>query len=260
MFINFKTIRTYIFDLNGTVTEWNTLNPHMEKLINTLKKRHKKVYYVTDSSILTRAQMAERLTKLGIKTTEEEIISSAYVLASYLEGKGVDKVYVSGERGIIDELDSRGIEISNDAEDVVISMSRNFNYMKLKEIGDHAKRGSKIYATGNNRAWFVDGEEYPGERPLIEALRDYTGKDVIQFGMPSTYMKSKLLEDIFLFPEDTLLIGDDIETNIRFGNLCGFRTGLVLTGESSEEDLKDISVDDKPSVVIRDVRNIIKNL
>ncbi|MEA3229571.1 MAG: HAD-IIA family hydrolase [archaeon] len=260
MLVNFGSIRTFIFDINGTVMDWNHLYPHIDKLISTLKKRHKKIYYVTDNCVLTRAQMAEKLTNLGIKTREEEIISSGYVAASYFESKGIDNVYVSGGRGIIEELDKKGISISDDTDHVLISINRNFSYMKLKEIGDLAKNGAKLYATGINCKWFVDGDVYPAELPIIEAVKKYTGKEVRLLGMPSSQMKSKLLEDIFLFPEDTLLIGDNLRTNIKFGNLCGFRTGLVLTGESTEADLADISAEEKPTLVIRDVRNIIKNL
>ncbi|MEA2003846.1 MAG: HAD hydrolase-like protein [archaeon] len=260
MLVNFGTIRTFIFDINGTVMQWNRLNPHMEKLISTLKKRHKKVYYVTDNCVLTRLQMAEKLTKLGIKTQEKDIISSGYVAACYFESKGIDKVYVAGERGLVSELGEKGVRISEDADHVILSIDRNFNYMKLKKVGDLAQKGAKLYATGVNRNWYIDDEVYPAEMPIIDAVKKYTGKDIMLFGMPSFEMKAKLLEDIFLFPEDTLLIGDNLATNIKFGNMCCFRTGLVLTGESEEHDLSKISADEKPTVVIRDVRNIIKNL
>ncbi len=260
MLVNFGSIRTFIFDINGTVMQWNRLNPYMDKLISTLKKRNKKVYYVTDNCVLTRAQMAEKLTKLGLKTHEKDIISSGYVAADYFESKGIDKAYVAGERGLVSELGEKGIRVSEDADHVILSIDRNFNYMKLKKIGDLADKGAKLYATGMNRNWYIDDEVYPAEMPTIDSVKKFTGKDIMLLGMPSSEMKAKLLEDIFLFPEDTLLIGDNIATNIKFGNSCGFRTGLVLTGESTEEDLVGLSAEEKPTVVIRDLRNIIKNL
>lgn len=260
MLVNFSSIRTYIFDINGTVIEWNNLYPHIEKLISTLKKRHKKVYYITDNCVITREQIADKLTKLGLKTSENEIISSGYVAANYFESKGINKVYVAGERGLISELGDKGISISDDAAHILLSIDRNFNYMKLKKIGDLVKKGAKLYATGFNRNWYVDGEVFPGEMPIVEVVKKFTGAEVKLLGMPSPEMKSRLLEDIFLFPEDTLLIGDNLSTNVTFGNMCGFRTGLVLTGESSEEDLEGLKAEEKPTVVIRDVRNIVKNL
>ncbi len=260
MLVNFGSIRTFIFDINGTVMRWNTLNPHMEKLITTLKKRHKKVYYITDNCVLTRDMMAKKLTKLGLKTKADEIITSGYVAANYFESKGINKVYVCGERGLISELGERGITVSDNAKHILLSIDRNFNYMKLKKIGDLVKGGAKLYATGINRNWYVDDETYPAEMAVVEAVKNYTGADVILLGMPSAVMKSRVLEDIFLFPEDTLLLGDNLATNIKFGNLCGFRTGLVLTGESTEADLSGLAAEEKPSIVIRDARNIIKNL
>ncbi|MBW6462512.1 MAG: HAD-IIA family hydrolase [DPANN group archaeon] len=260
MLVNFGSIRTFIFDINGTVMSWNTLNPHMEKLITTLKKRHKKVYYVTDNCVLTRSMMAEKLTKLGLKTKEDEIISSGYVAATYFESKGIDRVYLCGERGLISEFGNHGITVSEDAEHIIISIDRNFNYMKLKKIGDLVKKGAKLYATGMNRNWYVDDDVYPAEMSIVEAVKSFTGAEVTLLGMPSQEMKSRLLTDVFLFPEDTLLIGDNLKTDIKFGNMCGFRTGLVLTGESTEADLSGIAAEDKPSIVIRDARNITKNL
>ena len=73
---NYKNIRTFIFDLDGTVWNWNSLYPHMKETISKLKSKNCKVFYVSDNPILTRAGLAEKLTTMGIPTVESNVITS----------------------------------------------------------------------------------------------------------------------------------------------------------------------------------------
>ncbi|MBW6451428.1 MAG: hypothetical protein K0B02_01745 [DPANN group archaeon] len=260
MITNYSNIKTFIFSLDDTIWKWNELYPHVNRVISTLKNRGKKIYYITSNSISTREQIAQRLTKLGIKTGEKEIISTGYVCAKYFEENNIDEVYVVGESGLIKELNKYGISIKDDAKHVLIGTDRNFTYWKLKKIYDLVDAGAKLYTTGLDSRWSVGDEIYPGALPFSTAVKTFTGKNIQLLGSPSGYMKERILNDIFLFPEDTILIGSNISTDIKLGNISGLFTGVLVHDNANMEKIENAVGDEKPSTIITDIREIMKGL
>ena len=133
-------IKTFIFDLNGTVWRWNRAVPNADRVISKLRSNRKKVYFVTNSSYFSRVQIVEKLRKFGIDAKVEDIVSSGYAAAKYFESEGIKTVNIIGGHGLVDEFSDLGIEHSLDSEHILLSLDRNFNYTKLKEIYDRSKK------------------------------------------------------------------------------------------------------------------------
>ena len=260
MITTYSNIKTFIFSLDDTIWKWSELYPHVERVISTLKNRNKKIYYITSNSVSTREQIAQRLTKLGIKTGEKDIISAGYAAAKYFEEKGISEIYAVGESGLVKELSNHGISISEEAKHILIGTDRNFTYWKLKKIFDLAEKGATLYTTGIDNRWSVGSEIYPGALPFSTAVKSFTGKNIQLLGSPSTYMKERLLKDIFLFPEDTILIGSSLSSDIKLGNICGFLTGILVDDSAKMKDAENGVGDERPSTIISDIREIMKGL
>jgi ribonucleotide monophosphatase NagD (HAD superfamily) len=77
-------------------------------------------------------------------------------------------------------------------------------------------------------------------------------------GKPSDYMKKIVLRKIHLFPEDILLIGDSLKSDIVFGNKCGFRTAIVLTGMTNLEQAKAARELQKPDFILKDIKELLR--
>lgn len=257
IFGRYKKIKNFLFDLDGTVWNWTSLMPDVRKVIKKLEDNDKKVFYISNNSILSREGLSKKLNTLGIRTTSEQIINSAYVAAKYFEENGINEVYVIGEKGLVDELSKHGISISDKGKAVIISTDRNFTYWKLKTAHDLAKKGADLYCSGHGKYWLVGDKLYPGEESIVKAVEEITGKTAILLGKPSDIMKKRVLGDLLLFPENTLFIGDSLNSDIAFGAKCGFRTGLVLTGNTKMQDLRGVKGLEKPSVVITDINELL---
>ena len=253
-------IKTFIFDLNGTVWRWNTLAPNTENVISRLRKNRKKVYFVTNSAYFSRDQIAQRLNKFGVDAKSTDIVSSGYAAAKYFESEGITAVNLIGGHGLSEEFDLLGIENDADSEHILLSLDRNFNYTKLKEIFDRVQDGAKLYTAGMDRRFYIGDEIFPAEMPMLKAIKEFVDVPILNLGKPSKNMKTWLLEDIFLFPEDTMLVGDDLDTDIVFGNMCGFKTSVMLGGNTTKKQAEDASGESRPDMVLSGMRDILKRL
>ncbi len=258
--LNFmKNIRTVIFDLDGTIWNWNELLPQAKYTVEKLKEDGKDVYFITNNTVLSREGLARKLAKMGIKTSPDRIISSGYSAARYFRKKGVNSVYVIGEQGLVKELSIQDIKVNENAKHVLISVDRNFNIWKLKRAFELVEREASVYATGSYPYWQIgsNGTKIPAELPIIRALQAMKHVPVMNLGKPSEAMREAVLKTIKSFPEDTVIVGDDIYTDMVLANRCGFRSVLVLTGVTSEEEARKAKGEYKPSEIIRRLDELV---
>jgi len=228
----------YIFDLDGTIYRGEKLTPGARETIEKLKSLSKKIVYLSNKPLQTRQEYAAKLTRLGIPTEPKEVINSSLVMARWLsrEAPGAT-IYVIGEPPLIEEMVQAGFRLSETAgkiQYVIVSFDRTFDYQKLNIALQAIKKGAHFVATNPDRTCPVEGGEIPDCAAMIGAVEEATGKKVENIvGKPSDLMIRVALEAMELRPQDCLLVGDRLETDIVMGKKAGMATALVLTGDES---------------------------
>lgn len=257
---NLKGVDNFIFDLGGTVWKWNKLINGVKDTIKKLRKKDKDIYFITNGSLLTRQGYADKLNDLGLKTKKENLISSGWATAKYLSEQGISKVYLIGEEPMINELKARNISIDKNAKHVLVGLDRNFNYWKVKKAADLISRSAKHWTTAENNYWFVGDKKMPAEKSINQAIKTMTDKDYKVLGMPSDWMKDVVLDEFSLYPKQTMLIGDDLSSDIVFGNKMRMKTGLVFTGKTKKDDLKQVKGAKVPDMAFVKLERILTKL
>ncbi len=256
----------FIFDLDGTVYRSDQLIPGAEGVIRLLREDKRKVVFLSNKPIQTREDYASKLTRLGIPTQPDEVINSTFVMTNYLKKIAPQaKLFVVGEPPFIEELKRAGFQITDvpkEIEYVVVAFDRTFDYGKLNIAFQAIKLGAHFVATNPDRTCPVEGGEIPDCAGMIAAIEAVTEKKVeIIVGKPSPIMIQAALDVMELRPEECILIGDRLETDIRMGKESGIATGVVLTGVTDEEALKKIKhTPNQPDFVfqsIADVENLL---
>lgn len=237
-----NAIDGFIFDVDGTIYRGNELLSGAKRTIKAIRKSGKPLVFISNKPLQIREVYAEKLCKLGIPTSAEQIINSSLVMARYLQDSDPDApVYVIGEEGLVKELKNHGITISSDPEKiryVIASFDRNFHYEKLQVAYQAMEHGAKLVATNSDRTCPVKGGEIPDAAGMIGAIEGVTGKKVEMIaGKPSSYMLQSALDVLKVDPEKCLLVGDRLETDIKMGLNNDITSVLVLTGVTSREDL-----------------------
>lgn len=238
-----RNLKGYIFDLDGTVYLGKQLIEGAETVINSLLNEGKKVLFLTNKTIESRKRYVEKLRGFKINASLENILNPTLTLIDYLWEHHPDTaLYVIGEQPIKDELALAGFKEAlapAEVDVVVLSWDRNFHYDHLNFAYQAVKLGAKMIATNPDRTCPMEAGEVPDCAGMIGAVEAVCGKAIdVQIGKPSILTIEAALKILQLKPEDCIMIGDRLETDIRMGNEAGMKTALVLSGITAAEDLE----------------------
>jgi arabinose operon protein AraL len=249
----------FIFDLDGTVYLSDRLIPGADRVIRLLRENGRKVVFLSNKPLQTKEDYASKLTHLGVPTRPEEVVNSTLVMINYLKKNApAAKLFVVGELPFIEELKRAGFQMTEEPKEigyVVVAFDRTFDYRKLNIAFQAIKLGAHFVATNPDRTCPVEGGEIPDCAGMIAAIEAVTQMKVeVIVGKPFPLIIQTALEIMELRPEDCILIGDRLETDIKMGKNSGIATGLVLTGVTDEKTLKESSI--QPDFVFQSIAGV----
>lgn len=256
---------TFIFDCDGVL--WNEVGviDGAVEVLQELRKLGKKVFFVTNNSSRSREDYANKLEKFGIKVSKDEIYGTSYAVAYYLKEiiKFDKKVYTIGTTGMIAELDALGIPHTGSGPDqstggynvkewtyltldpevgaVVCGFDEHFSYHKLIKAASYLAKDSCLFIATNcdDRFPFKSNDiVIPGTGCFVVSVEAAARRKAKVIGKPERIMFDCINLRHNIDPSKACMIGDRLNTDILFGNNCGLKTVLVLTGISSLEDVE----------------------
>jgi 4-nitrophenyl phosphatase len=80
-----------------------------------------------------------------------------------------------------------------------------------------------------------DDGPMPGSGALLEAVRATTGREPTVVGKPSPHAAAAVADHLDVAPEECLLVGDRLDTDVRLGTDAGMTTALVLSGVTDRD-------------------------
>ena len=232
--------RGWLFDLDGTIYLGERLIPGADAAIAALRAAGRRVAFLSNKPLQTRAEYAAKLTRLGVPAAPADVINSSLVLARYLRDRDPGApVFVIGEPPMLDEMRAHGFEVRPDERVrwVVIAFDRTFDYAKLNVALQAVKQGARLIATNPDRTCPVEGGEIPDCAGMIAAVEAVTDKKVEAIvGKPSPIILEVALASLGVSAADAVMVGDRIETDIAMGRRSGLHTILVLSGVTRADD------------------------
>jgi NagD protein len=236
---NLKDKKGYICDMDGVIYHGNKLVDGAKEFVNWLKKEHKKFLFLTNSSAKSPKELKQKLSRMGIEVGIEDFFTSAQATASFLasQNPGVG-VYVIGESGLINALHDTGFYIDNVTPTyVVVGESRSYNFEQIEMAVHLVLKGAKLIGTNSDLTGPSDKGVAPACRALIAPIEMATDRKAYFIGKPNPLIMRHAIQKIGCKLEDTLIIGDRMDTDIIAGIESGIETALVLSGITSRDDL-----------------------
>lgn len=258
-------VDVFIFDCDGVIWRGDSLIDGIPETLEKLRAAGKKMYFVTNNSTKSRAGYKKKFDSLGLDIPAEEIFSSSFAAAAYLEQtkfkESGKKVYIIGEVGICEELDlidvpwiggpndsdkvpnmgpGGKLDHDEDVGAVIVGFDRNVNYFKIQsaQLCINENPGCEFIATNLDAVTHLtDAQEWAGNGSMVGAIKGCTGQEPTVVGKPSPLMIDYLCDKLGLERNKICMVGDRLDTDILFGTDNGLKSLLVLSGVTTEEKL-----------------------
>jgi NagD protein len=268
-----QAIDGFVFDLDGTIYLGEKALPGTPETIAELRQRGKKVLFVSNKPLYPGRVYAEKLARLGIPASVEDVITSGFVLGYHLSKQEPNlRYYVIGESNLIDELRGHGLQIingqfadvdpqevidTNGVDAVIVAFDRTLDYRKLNVAYQALIHGARFFATNGDRMCPMPGGGIPDAGATIAALEAVSGRTLeLLAGKPSRLVMQVAMARMGLPPERCIMVGDRLETDILMGQQAGMFTGAVMTGASTRADVSHMQI--PPTYVFDTLPEILK--
>ncbi|MEH6941735.1 TIGR01457 family HAD-type hydrolase [Bacillus sp. JJ722] len=245
-----KQYKGFLIDLDGTMYRGTEKIEEAGHFVYELQRRNLPYLFVTNNSSRTPAQVAEKLQQFDIPATEEQVFTTSQATANYIYNMNQNaSVYVIGEEGIKTALKEKGFTFVEENPDFVVTgIDRDINYSKLTSACLGVRSGATFISTNGDIAIPTEKGLLPGNGSLTSVVTVSTGVQPTFIGKPEKIIMEQALEVLGIDKEDTLMIGDNYDTDILAGMNAGLDTLLVHTGVTTPELLRNY--EQQPTYVI----------
>jgi NagD protein len=232
--------RSYLIEMDGVIVRGNEIIPGADGFLERLRERQIKFLILTNNPMYTPIDLQHRLQRLGVDVATDHIYTSALATARFLQWqKPNGTAFVLGESGLTEALHDAGYVITDHQPDyVVLGETISYSYSRITQAVRLVMAGARFIATNPDPSG-------PGEDGLVPAcgavaalIQTATGVSPYYMGKPNPLMMRSALRYLNEHSENTTMVGDRMETDIRVGIESGLETVLVLTGVSRPEDVE----------------------
>jgi HAD superfamily hydrolase (TIGR01450 family) len=255
----------YVFDLDGTIYLGDEILPGAKRLIEQLRKQDKRVVFLSNNPTKDPRMYSEKLTRLGLPTSEEETVNTVVTMTQWLLQNEPDAVvFPISEEPLIRSLREAGIKMSEDPAEidiVIASYDRTFEYRKLQIAFDAIwfhKRARLVTTNPDRYCPFPGGRGEPDAAAIVGAIEACTGaKCEVNTGKPDPIMLETIMQMVGLDVSECVMTGDRLYTEIRMALDAGMPSAVVLTGETTAEMLEAEPEENKPDYVLDRIDRLI---
>jgi len=222
---------TYVFDLDGCLHFADRPALGAAALVEDLKRRGKRTLFLSNNSTHRPMEMQARLASMGIHAEREHIFLASTLAGRYLMDRfGASRVCVAGTSGLALELAAQGhdiVPLDGDApcDMLVVGRDLDFSFERLRQCSRRVLNGAALIATNPDPGHpDGDGGLEPETGALAAAVAFATGGQPTFLGKPHPYAFARILDDFGLAPDECLMIGDNLETDILGARRMGMDT------------------------------------
>lgn len=247
----------YLMDMDGVLISEERLVPGADAFVGELRAHDIPFTVLTNNSIRTPRDLRARLAATGLDVPEENIWTSALATARFLETQRPGgSAYVVGESGLTTALHEIGYVLTeSDPDYVVLGETRTYSFEAITTAIRLVENGSRFIATNPDATGPSSAGPLPATGAVAALITRATGRDPYYVGKPNPLMMRSALRRMGAHSENTLMIGDRMDTDVVSGIEAGLQTILVLTGISTRETVEAYPY--RPTLVLDSVADLV---
>jgi 4-nitrophenyl phosphatase len=243
-------IRGFAFDLDGTIWAGPSLLPGAAELVEDLRSAAIPVVFVSNSSRQGAAELARRLSNLGIAAGTSDVAAAFDLVAEeILRRLGRVRVMPLGTRDLSDLLESAGHEVVaidhwQRAQAVVVGNDPAFDFDRLRAASRAVAAGAAFFAVNLDARFPVAEDQFdPGCGALAEAVAVAAGSRPISVGKPHLPLFQLAIGRLGCGSPEAAMVGDNLPSDITGGRAAGmFTVWLDDRPEQSRPPEADLKV------------------
>jgi 4-nitrophenyl phosphatase len=256
-----KKIKAMILDMDGVLWRDNEPIGDLPIIFQSLDRLSLGYSFLTNNSTKTPESYQKKFKKFGVSIEKDMIFTSSLAVSSLLKRKfpGGGPVFIIGEEGLLSALAAQGFfHHEENVHAVVAGLDRTITYSKLSKASLMIQNGALFFGTNPDKTYPAPLGFIPGAGAILEFLKISSGTSPIIAGKPKPFLFQLALRMMDSIPEETLVIGDRIETDLVGGSNIGCQTALVTSGVTSKMDL--LRSHRKPDYIFPDLTSLVVNL
>lgn len=244
--------KLYIFDLDGTVYLGRDVFPFAIRFIEHLRESGRRILFFTNNASRSKDLYVKHLTDMGFSPARDEIMTSGDVMEAYLKENYPGKsVYVLGTQSLREQFAAGGIHLVGEdattADVVVSSYDTELTFEKLCQACLLIRGGATWLCTHPDLNCPSERGSLPDSGSLAALITASTEKAPIMLGKPHGEVVD-MIELVTGIPRaDMCIFGDRLYTDIALGVHHGMCAILVLTGETTKDDVAVADPADRPT-------------
>ena len=258
----------YIFDMDGTIYLGGIPFDYAVRFINKLRETGRRILFFTNNASHSPEFYMQKLSKLGFNPSFDEICTSGNVTGAFLTSERAGKkVYLVGtpelygqlrEMGVDLVCDENGVPEGRDADIVVTSFDTTLNYDKLVAACDFIRAGAEYLSTHPDYNCPTETGFIPDSGAIAALVTASTGKTPTYFGKPYPETVRMISEITNVSKDKMIIFGDRLYTDIATGRRHGITSALVLSGETTPNDVAHAEEKDRPDIMLESLRSAEK--
>ena len=233
-------IKHYLTDMDGVIVRGTTLVPGAAEFVQRLRAREIPFLNSTNNSLYTPRDLQVRLSYMGLEVPPEVIFTSALATAQFLDDQHPGgRAYVIGKSGLTTALHDVGYVLTDqEPEFVVLGETTAYSFDRITRAIRFVNAGARFIATNPDVMGPGEGGIVPATGAVAALISAATGVKPYYIGKPNPLMMRTALRTLNAHSEDSVMIGDRMDTDIVAGIESGLRTLLVLTGVTTHEQVE----------------------
>ena len=247
---------SYLSDMDGVLIKEGEMIPGADKFIQALKDNDIEYMVLTNNSMSTPRDLSARLKNTGLDIPAERIWTSATATAAFLSNQaGLSTAYVVGESGLTTALHEAGwILNESDADFVVLGETRTYSFEAITTAINLIRNGARFIATNPDVTGPAPQGVLPATGAVAALITAATNREPYYVGKPNPVMMRSALNNIGAHSENTVMIGDRMDTDVKSGLEAGMRSILVRSGISDDREIERYPY--RPTRIINSVADL----
>jgi NagD protein len=253
-------MKNYLIDMDGVLVSGRTIIPGADEFIQSLQASGAEFLVLTNNPLYTPGDLAHRFKLTGLDIPAERIFTSAMATARFLHSqKPQATAFVIGESGLTSPIHEVGYVITDVEPDyVVLGETHSYNLEQITKAIRLVADGAHFIATNPDPSGPSESGIVPACGAMAALIERATGVAPFFIGKPNPLMMRMALNYLDVHSEDTVMVGDRMDTDIIGGVQAGLETILVLTGVTREEDVRRFPY--QPTTIVPSVATVAARL